>query len=189
MQELQNESELVTSNQNEDTVSDINETDEEIEVAAPEIPTEELEEYVELEQPPTHEPPRYNLRQRRPWLQNADDYVTPQQKRLNLRRAYNMTLRQAMETRGVLPAKDATKQKLQLVDKGCFRPIGKSEINLLHKLKRRILPSKLCLKDKHKPDVTFEKLKARLVAGGHRQDHTEYDMVSSLTCSQQQCLL
>ncbi len=55
---------------------DINETDEEIEVAAPEIPTEELEQYVELEQSHAQEPPRYNLRQRRSWLQNADDFVS-----------------------------------------------------------------------------------------------------------------
>ncbi len=77
-----------------------------------------------------------------------------------MRRVYNnMTLREAMETRGVLPAKEATKQELrQLVDKGCFRSIDKSEINLLHKLNRRILPSKLFLKDKYKPDGTFDKL-------------------------------
>ncbi len=38
-------------------------------------------------------------------------------------------LREAMETRGVLPAKDTTKQGLeQLVDKGCFHSIDKSEI-------------------------------------------------------------
>ena len=58
VQELQNEREFVTSNQNEDTASDINETDEGTGVAEPEIPTEELDEYVELEQPPAHEPPR-----------------------------------------------------------------------------------------------------------------------------------
>ncbi len=152
-----------------------------IEVAAAEIPTEELDEYEKLEQPPVHEPPRYNLRQRKPWLQNADDYVTPQQKRPIVRRVYNnMTLRQAMEIRGVLPAKDATKQELrQLVEKGCFRPVDKSEINSLHESRQRILPSKLFLKDKHKPDGTVDKLKARLVAGGHKQDHEEYETVSS----------
>ncbi len=100
VQELQNEREFVTCNQNEDTVSDINETDEERGVAEPEIPTEELDEYVELEQAPAHEPLRYNLRQKKPWLQDADDYVTPQQKRPNVRRVYNnMTLKQAMEIR------------------------------------------------------------------------------------------
>ncbi len=126
MQELQNEREFATSNQNEDTVPDVNKTDDETGVAELEIPTEELEEHVELEQTPAHEPPRCNLRQRRPWLQNADDYVTPQQKNPNLSRNYNMALREAMETRGVLPAKDATKQELrQLVDKVCFRPIDR----------------------------------------------------------------
>jgi hypothetical protein len=95
-----------------------------------------------------------------------------------------------MKIRGVIPEKDATKQQLrQLVGKGCFCPIDKSEINLLHKLNQRILPSKLFLKDKHKPDGTFDKLKARLVAGGHRQDHAEYDTVSSPQCPQQRCLL
>ncbi len=147
MQELQNEREFVIPSQNEDTDLDINQTDEETVVTAPEIPTEELEEYVELEQSPAHEPLRYNLRQRRPWLKNADDYVTPQQKRPNRRRVYNMTLREAMETRGVLPAKDATKQELrQLVEKGCFSPIDKSEIDSLHELNQRILSSKLFLK-------------------------------------------
>ncbi len=63
VQDLQNEEEFVIPNQNEDTVSDINETDEETGVAEPEIPTEELER-MELEQPPAHEPPRYYLRQR-----------------------------------------------------------------------------------------------------------------------------
>ncbi len=143
VQELQNEREFVTSNQNEDTVSDINETDEGTGVAEPEIPTEELDEYVELEQAPEQELPRYNLRQRKPWLQDADDYVTPQQKRPIVRRVYNnTTLRQAMEIRGALPAKDATKQELpQLVEKGCFRPIDKSEINSLRQSDQRILPS------------------------------------------------
>jgi hypothetical protein len=54
VQELQNEEEFAIPNQNEDTVSDINETDDETGVAEPEIPTEELE-HVELEQPPARE--------------------------------------------------------------------------------------------------------------------------------------
>ncbi len=45
---------------------DINEKEEKTDVPMLEIPTEKLEEYVELEQLPEHQPPRYNLRQRRP---------------------------------------------------------------------------------------------------------------------------
>jgi hypothetical protein len=53
-----------------------------------------------------------------------DDYVILQQKRPNSRQTFEMTLREAMRTRGVLPSKDATKQEPQeLAEKGYFRPI------------------------------------------------------------------
>ena len=44
---------------------------------------------------------------------------------------------------------------------------------------KRIIPCSLFLKEKLFPDGTFDKLKARLVAGGHRQDITLYDNISS----------
>ncbi len=62
-----------------------------------------------------------------------------------------------------------------MVEKGCFRLIDKSDINSLHGSRQRILPSKLFLKAKLFPDGTFDKLKAGLVAGGHKQDHEDYD--------------
>jgi hypothetical protein len=43
--------------------------------------------------------------------------------------------------------------------------------------------SSLFLKEKLFPDGSFDKLKARLVAGGHKQDTTLYDNVSSPTVS------
>jgi len=39
------------------------------------------------------------------------------------------------------------------------------------------------LKEKRKPDGCFDKLKARLVAGGHMQDRSIYDDNSSPTVS------
>jgi hypothetical protein len=47
----------------------------------------------------------------------------------------------------------------------------------------KILPSKLFLKDKYEPDGSFDKFKARLVAGGHRQGRADYDTISSTTVS------
>ena len=76
-----------------------------------------------------------------------------------------------MEIRGVLPAKDATKQELrQLVEKGCFRPIDRSEINSPHESRQRILPSKLFLKDKLLPDGTLKLLPEQVKGeiGGRR---------------------
>ena len=46
---------------------------------------------------------------------------------------------------------------------------------------KRIIPCSLFLKGKLLPDGSFNKLKARLVAGGHRQDTALYDDVSSPT--------
>ena len=46
---------------------------------------------------------------------------------------------------------------------------------------KRIIPCSLFLKEKLLPDGSFDKLKARLVAGGHRQDTSLYDDVSSPT--------
>ena len=46
---------------------------------------------------------------------------------------------------------------------------------------KRIIPCSLFLKGKLLPDGSFDKLKARLVAGGHRQDASLYDDVSSPT--------
>ena len=47
----------------------------------------------------------------------------------------------------------------------------------------KIIPCSLFLKEKLFPDGSFDKLKARLVAGGHKQDTTLYDNVSSPTVS------
>lgn len=41
---------------------------------------------------------------------------------------------------------------------------------------KRIIPSMLFLKEKFDPSGKFEKLKSRLVAGGHMQDRSEYDV-------------
>jgi hypothetical protein len=46
---------------------------------------------------------------------------------------------------------------------------------------KRIIPCSLFLKEKLLPHGSFDKLKARLVAGGHRQDTSLYDDVSSPT--------
>lgn len=56
---------------------------------------------------------------------------------------------------------------------------------LTQKQLRSIIPSSLFLKEKFKPDGEFEKLKARLVAGGHKQHREEYapDEITSPTVS------
>ncbi len=54
-------------------------------------------------------------------------------------------------------------------------PVDKLTVQKLKVDKRLILPSKLFLKDKYRPDGAFDKFKARLVVGGHRQNNDDYE--------------
>ena len=49
--------------------------------------------------------------------------------------------------------------------------------------KRKMIPSSMFLKDKYHTDGKFDKLKSRLVAGGHLQDRNIYNNGSSATAS------
>ena len=64
-----------------------------------------------------------------------------------------------------------------LVDKGCFNGVHRS--SLTDSQVKKIIRSSMFLKEKYKADGEFEKLKARLVAGGHMQDRSAMGDVSS----------
>jgi len=97
-------------------------------------------------------------------------------------KVYNLSLTEAINTRGADVAKKAALSELnQLIQKGCLMPVDKLTVKKLKAEKQLILPSKLFLKDKYRPDGEFDKFKARLVAGGHRQNHDDYESTSSPT--------
>jgi len=54
---------------------------------------------------------------------------------------------------------------------------------------RKVIRSKMFLKAKFLPDGAFDKLKARLVAGGHMQNRSDYDDVSSPTIATQSAFM
>ena len=54
---------------------------------------------------------------------------------------------------------------------------------------RKVIRSKMFLKAKFLPDGAFDKLKARLVAGGHMQNRADYDDVSSPTIATQSAFM
>ena len=75
------------------------------------------------------------------------------------------------------------KELTQIKTKGVFHPIHRTQLN--KDQTKNIIRSKIFFKEKYRPDGTFEKLKARLVAGGHLQDRTLYEDLSSPTvCTQ-----
>jgi hypothetical protein len=66
-----------------------------------------------------------------------------------------------------------------MIEKNVWEPIHRSDLSLTEQ--KSIINSLAFLKQKYKPDGTTDKVKARLVAGGHMQDETLYSDTSSPT--------
>ena len=92
---------------------------------------------------------------------------------------HHITPRQALK-KSHLRA-DAVKSMIKelhgLLDKGCFEGVHRS--SLTKSQIKKIIRSSMFLKEKYKANGDFEKLKSRLVAGGHMQDRSDMGDVSS----------
>ena len=71
----------------------------------------------------------------------------------------------------------------QMVDKSVWDPVQRRRLS--SKQLRSVIRSSMFLKEKFLPSGDFDKLKARLVAGGDMQDKSIYDDISSPTVSTQ----
>jgi hypothetical protein len=69
------------------------------------------------------------------------------------------------------------KELQQMIDKKLWRPVIVSDLTTEER--RTIIPPSIFLKEKYKPSGEFDKLKVRLVAGGHRQDKLIYQEIIS----------
>ena len=78
----------------------------------------------------------------------------------------------ALKTMPEAAAKSIFAEVSQLDDKCVIKPVLASDLD--DQAKKAIIRSSLFLKEKYLPDGTFDKLKARLVAGGHLQDRSLY---------------
>ena len=92
----------------------------------------------------------------------------------------NMTIDKAIEKVGDEAIDAVIKEMLMIIDEKQAIESIKIE-DLSNEEKKRIIPSKMFLKEKFMADGTFDKLKARLVAGGHMQSRDIYDDGSSPT--------
>ena len=110
------------------------------------------------------EPTRYNLR---PTRAKKGKYEKKREYGLHL------TVKQAIDKLGDESIKAISKEMKQLIDLEAFHGVHFQDIP--REQRKKIIPSSMFLKEKYKADGTFEKLKARLVAGGHRQDKTVYE--------------
>ena len=95
--------------------------------------------------------------------------------------AMNITVREALKTRGDEAERVILKELQQMLTKKVWTPVdGKT---LTAEQRSRVIRSSMFLKEKFLPTGEFEKLKARLVAGGDQQDKSLYDDLSAPTVS------
>ena len=94
---------------------------------------------------------------------------------------FNMTTKQGIDKYADEAVKSIYHELRSLLGYDVWEPIQANTD--IKDIKEYLVPSKLFLKDKFKPNGEFDKLKSRLVAGGHMQDRTLYPDKSSPTPS------
>jgi hypothetical protein len=94
--------------------------------------------------------------------------------------SYNISVAKSLKTMKRSALEAIFQEIVQIHGKGVFSPAS-----LSLKRKKKAIRSFMFLKEKYKADGAFDKLKARLVAGGHMQDRSEilYEDASSPTAA------
>jgi hypothetical protein len=91
----------------------------------------------------------------------------------------NVSVRDALRTQDDEAKRVMLKELKQMVDRNEFRPVHRT--TLTEPERKSTIRSSMFLKAKYHPDGTFDKLKARLVAGGDQQDKAFYSDLSTAT--------
>ena len=94
----------------------------------------------------------------------------------------NMSITKAVDKLGTSAVEAITKEMNMIIsEKRVFEAVDVGKLTFEER--KSIIPSKLFLKEKYTATGEFDKLKARLVAGGHRQDREVFENISSSTVS------
>ena len=94
---------------------------------------------------------------------------------------FNMTINQGIEKHGDKAVNATLQECQQLVDTNSLDPTRLKD--LTDEEKAAIIPCKFFLREKFFADGNFEKLKGRMVGGGHKQDRTKFGDLYSPTVS------
>ena len=92
---------------------------------------------------------------------------------------FNISVNEALRTRGDAAVSVIEKELGQMIAKNVWSPVNMK--GLTNDEKHRIIRSSMFLKEKFLASSEFEKLKARLVAGGDQQDKSLYEDLSAPT--------
>ena len=94
-------------------------------------------------------------------------------------RVYNITVKKALNAHGKKALRSIYAEIKQMPDRKVFTPQDPKALTKVQL--RKAIMSSMFLKEKFISTGEFEKLKARLVGGGHQQDKSEYGDISSPT--------
>ena len=92
-----------------------------------------------------------------------------------------MTVSEGIDKLGNVAIESITKEMSQMCDMKVWEGVKLDSLTHIQKIK--IITSSMFLKDKYHADGKFDKLKSRLVAGGHLQDRNIYNNGSSPSAS------
>ena len=101
--------------------------------------------------------------------------------------AYRISVKKALKKNEKISKKSILKELKQMVDKEVWEVISKSR--LTKDQLKKVIRSSMFLTEKFTAEGEFDKLKARLVAGGDGQDKTLYNNLSSPTVSQETIMM
>ena len=94
----------------------------------------------------------------------------------------NMTVKEAVADQGDIAIKEIIREMTSIhLERRGFTPVHEKDLTM--KRANRIITSKMFLKNKYNASGQFEKIKARLVAGGHLQDRDIYSNGGSPTAA------
>ena len=107
--------------------------------------------------------------------------LTKRKSKLQAEPSANVSVREALRTRGNDARLVINKELRQMIDKKVWAPVLYNRLTAGER--SCIIRSSMFLNMKTHPDGRFDKYKARLVAGGDQQDKNLYDYLSSPTVS------
>jgi len=178
----------------EDSDSDPDEKEDHQEPDSPEgdnLGDEDVESNVQQESEPVAETPDQQEATNEGAIDSPVQAQEPQPRREGLRAnrvkpgtytrreyGYHLTHEEAVSRLGKAASVSIVKEVKQLLERKSWHPIMLED--LTQDERKKVIPSKLFVKVKHKPSGAFDKVKSRLVAGGHRQDKSLY---KDKTCS------
>lgn len=96
-------------------------------------------------------------------------------------KSYHISMKKGLDTYGEVAEKSIFLEVEAMEKKKVFTPINHS--NLTYKQRKNVIRSFMFLKEKFKPDGTFDKLKSRLTANGKTQDRAEVEQMFGRTSS------